>query len=147
MLYVYRFLSVILILGIVVFAPFTASAQRNVVVVPLIQDAPQIPQSPSAWGQIRSDASIRNSSPNVTGVLHPSTGMYCILFETEIEQNRLESAVVTSGADGPLIGSIGNGVGGLEGCTENNTGIPGLEVIIYDLTGTLIDRRFTFIVP
>ena len=87
------------------------------------------------------------SSPNVTGVLHPQTGMYCILFESSIEQSRLESAVVTSGADGPLVGSIGNGVGGLDGCVDNDTGIPGLEIKIYNLDGDLINRRFTFIVP
>ena len=41
----------------------------------------QVPgPSAEAWGHIRSDASIRSGSANVTSVLHPETGIYCVQF-------------------------------------------------------------------
>lgn len=41
----------------------------------------QVPgPSAQAWGQIRNEGSIRSSSPNVTTVDHPETGVYCVQF-------------------------------------------------------------------
>ena len=54
----------------------------------------QVPGTPEAYGQIRSDGSIRNSSANVTSVTHTTgTGIYCIHFNVAIGQPELESAV------------------------------------------------------
>jgi hypothetical protein len=50
--------------------------------------------SAQAWGQIRSDGSIRSSSSNVSGVTHTAgTGVYCIQFSASAGD--LEGAVVT----------------------------------------------------
>ncbi len=47
-----------------------------------------------AWGQIRSDGSIRSSSANVSGVTHVTgSGVYCIQFNAN--PGDLEGAVVT----------------------------------------------------
>ena len=54
----------------------------------------QVPGPTPAYGQIRSDGSIRNSSANVTSVSHTAdTGTYCIHFSVSIGQAELESAV------------------------------------------------------
>jgi hypothetical protein len=56
----------------------------------------QVPGAPEAYGQIRSDGSIRSSSANVTSVDHTTgTGVYCIHFTAAPTQDQLESAVVS----------------------------------------------------
>jgi hypothetical protein len=53
----------------------------------------QVPGAPEAFGQIRSDGSIRNSSANVSGVTHTTdTGVYCVQFTSVGD---LEAAVVS----------------------------------------------------
>ena len=53
----------------------------------------QVPgASAQAWGQIRSGGSIRSSSPNVTSVDHPETGVYCIQILGSLD---FEGAVVS----------------------------------------------------
>lgn len=55
----------------------------------------QVPGGAPAFGQIRSDGSIRNSSANVSGVTHQAgSGAYCIQFSVSQTQEALEGAVV-----------------------------------------------------
>jgi hypothetical protein len=99
-------------------------------------------QNPTAYGQIREDASIRNGSPNIASVTKVSTGEFCIVFTPAISQQRIESAVVSMAGDksnGIYYPRNPNGQGGFA-CT-------GLGVQITNVSGTLVDGRFSFIVP
>jgi hypothetical protein len=54
----------------------------------------QVPGSPEAFGQIRSDGSIRSSSANVASVTHTAdSGIYCIHFGVALTADALEAAV------------------------------------------------------
>jgi hypothetical protein len=56
----------------------------------------QVPGAAPAYGHIRSDGSIRQSSANVTSVTHTAgTGVYCIVFSVAMAQAALESAGVS----------------------------------------------------
>jgi hypothetical protein len=60
----------------------------------------QVPGSPEAFGQIRSDGSIRTSSANVTSVSHTTnSGTYCIHFSVALTQDALEAAVAAPHED------------------------------------------------
>jgi hypothetical protein len=102
--------------------------------------------TPSGWGSIRDNASIFDASSNVTGVLHPGVGLYCVIFNPPIAQARLVSATISGNGSGPVIGEQTNGVGGPDSCSLAPNGV-GLELRIYDAAGTLSDQRFSFVVP
>jgi hypothetical protein len=55
----------------------------------------QVPGTPEAYGQIRSDGSIRNASANVTSIDHLAAGVYCIHITPAPTQIQLESAVAS----------------------------------------------------
>ena len=54
----------------------------------------QVPGSPEAYGQIRSNGTIRSRSPNVISVSHTTnSGIYCIHFSVAFTQAAIEAAV------------------------------------------------------
>jgi len=54
----------------------------------------QVPGGSPAFGQIRADGSVRQSSANVSGVTHTAgTGVYCVKFSVSITQAAIESSV------------------------------------------------------
>jgi hypothetical protein len=55
----------------------------------------QVPGSPGAYGQIRSDGSIRTSSATVNNVTHTARGVYCIGFAVSIGQVERETTIVS----------------------------------------------------
>jgi hypothetical protein len=100
-----------------------------------------------AFGQIREDATIRNASSRVAGVVRPASspaGVYCIQFSSSVAQNRLESAVVGLAGSGnaALFARNSNGQGGT--CPGGQSE---LEIRIVNASGTLTNGRFSFIVP
>jgi hypothetical protein len=98
-----------------------------------------------AFGQIREDASIRNSSPNVTSVEHPGTGEYCINFSSPPAQVEVEGSVVglAGGGSAALFARVTNGQASGFSCTDSSA----LSVSIYDGAGTRTNGRFSFLVP
>ena len=109
-------------------------------------DAALAADGPLAYGMARGDGSLRVQSANVVEVLHPGTGLYCVVFDPPITGGRLEAATVSGAGSGPVIGENTNGLGGPDSCSGAADGL-GLELRIYDENGTLSDERFGFIVP
>lgn len=101
---------------------------------------------PQAWGSSREDGSLRQNSPNVSAVLHPGVGLYCVVFNPPIVNGGLEAAVISGSGSGPVIGEKTNGIGGPDSCS-GAPGQAGLELRIYNDSGMLSDERFGFIVP
>ena len=96
----------------------------------------------AAFGQIRADGSIRNSSPSLVAVTHPATGIYCLEIDPVPTQVGKESTVASAhGENAGFAGALG-GVGNEGGC-------PGGTVPIEtrNTAGAAADLRFTFIVP
>lgn len=53
-----------------------------------------VPGSTGAWGQVRTSASLRTSSANVSGATNPSNGVFCVSF-TSLSGLDLEGTVVS----------------------------------------------------
>ena len=109
-------------------------------------DAAMAENGPLAYGMAREDGSLRAQSSNVVEVLHPGTGLYCVVFDPPIPGGRLEAATISGSGSGPVMGEKTNGIGGADSCS----GAPdqlGLELRIYNGDGLLSDERFGFIVP
>lgn len=99
-----------------------------------------------AYGQIRADASIRSSSPNVVSVDHLATGFYCVNFSnTPGSFEELEGAVVgLAGSDkSALFARVTNGQGANHNCPSQQQ----LEIQIVNASGVPTDGRFSFHVP
>lgn len=97
-----------------------------------------------AFGQIRSDGSIRAASPNVVDVAHPSAGRYCVTFSNApANPDQLEGAVASLGGDE----NSGIGFVRVSNGQVNGWLCDGLAIVVSDGTGTRIDGRFTFVVP
>lgn len=107
-------------------------------------DAMIAEDGPIAWGMARADGSLRAQSPNVVEVLHPGTGLYCVVFDPPVTGSRLESAVISGSGSGPVMAEKTNGIGGYDSCTDAPGG---LELRIYNESGALSDERFGFVVP
>jgi len=97
-----------------------------------------------AAGQIRADGTIRSATANVIGVTTPITGAYCIAFANATTPDRLEMAVVgQAGADEiAAFPKATNGESANASCPAGT-----LQVEINDAAGTLIEARFSFVVP
>ena len=109
-------------------------------------------QTEFAYGQIREDASIRSSSPNVTSasgtpgfVEHPGTGEYCVDFSNSPSSpNEIEGSVVghAGSTSNPVFIYVANGQ-----ATFNCNQADALQILIMSSTGVNTDARFSFLVP
>jgi hypothetical protein len=100
---------------------------------------------PFAWGQVRADGSLRPVSSRVASVVHPSTGLYCVLLSGSPAQSELEGSAVTLAGTTPqaLFPHVTNGQGG--DCSTQPQ--PHLSIRFYNSSGTLANARFSFVVP
>ena len=98
-----------------------------------------------AFGQIREDGSIKDSSSQLLSVTHTAaSGIYCLTFKSPPPIIELEGSVVSeAGTDPPptLVPRVTNGQG--SDCTDATQ----LKVRVQNTSGTLTDGRFSFIVP
>jgi hypothetical protein len=95
------------------------------------------------FGQIRSDGSIKSSSPDLVGVIHPATGVYCLQISPQPSRKTSESVVASVHADNlPGLAAACGGVGNECGCPFGTVPIQTTDTI-----GTPSNKRFTFMVP
>lgn len=97
-----------------------------------------------AFGQIRDDGSIRNSSSRVSTVTRVSAGRYCVNFTETPAQFRLEGAVVALAGGGTTAVFARNTNG------QQPFGCPlagALAVNVVNGAGVNVDGRFSFVVP